>query len=110
MIPKCFRNDQFGRSFPRIGGGDPKIFDNPYIVARFSPHRRGVILALGVPSGLTVTFPRIGGGIPSLNPDFREFVRIAESKKIMYKFYNIPRDKNNIFEGFTSRCLKRNAV
>jgi hypothetical protein len=28
----------------------------------------------------------------------------------MYKFYNIPRDKNNIFEGFTSRCLKRNAV
>ena len=42
----------------------------------FSPHRRG---------------------IPSLNPDFREFARIAESKKIMYKFYNIPRDKNNIF-------------
>ncbi|WP_277217515.1 hypothetical protein, partial [Ruminococcus callidus] len=46
----------------------------------------------------------------ALNSDFREFVRIAESKKIMYKFHNIPRDKNNIFEGFTSRCLKRNAV
>ena len=59
---------------------------------------------------LSQTFSPHRRGIPSLNPDFREFVRIAESKKIMYKFYNIPRDKNNIFEGFTSRCLKRNAV
>ena len=76
-------------AFPRIGGGDPNIIDQWTSGSDFSPHRRG---------------------IPSLNPDFREFVRIAEIKKIMYKFYNIPRDKNNIFEGFTSRCLKRNAV
>ena len=76
-------------SFPRIGGGDPPKRISLIFLKSFSPHRRG---------------------IPSLNPDFREFVRIAESKKIMYKFYNIPRDKNNIFEGFTSRCLKRNAV
>ena len=76
-------------TFPRIGGGDPKTDLAAVNSLLFSPHRRG---------------------IPSLNPDFREFVRIAEIKKIMYKFYNIPRDKNNIFEGFTSRCLKRNAV
>ena len=86
--------EQFGLTsaeapFPRIGGGDPRVDNIIQLTFRFSPHRRG---------------------IPSLNPDFREFVRIAESKKIMYKFYNISRDKNNIFEGFTSRCLKRNAV
>ena len=66
-----------------------------------------MILQQGEDIRKELAFPRIGGGDP---PDFREFVRIAESKKIMYKFYNIPRDKNNIFEGFTSRCLKRNAV
>ena len=42
----------------------------------FSPHRRG---------------------IPSLNPDFRELVRIAESEEIMYKFHNIPCNRDNIF-------------
>ena len=79
-------HNQHQSAFPRIGGGDPPESWN---------------------KSTSKTFPRIGRGDP---PDFREFVRIAESKKIMYKFYNIPRDKNNIFEGFTSRCLKRNAV
>ena len=89
MIPNSAVWIAGANTFPRIGGGDPNIIDQWTSGSDFSPHRRG---------------------IPSLNPDFREFVRIAENKKIMYKFYNIPRDKNNIFEGFTSRCLKRNAV